>query len=170
MKQTTKENLKTLEDLKDRVHELHGRIRFLESAYGQSSNMPPGLRKNISEFSRSVILNNGFSCPFDVLLDDWKNWWRTGTTICHNPYSSGWRMPIVTRISWRSYRTEFEMLWLISLLVFITDHVHIVNNYFPIQLKESTDIHLETGNKNVSILFALNDCILVFLIACSFPA
>ena len=34
--------------------------------------MPPALKKNILEFSESVILSSGFSYPFDVLLDNWK--------------------------------------------------------------------------------------------------
>ena len=68
MKQATKKNQKTLEELKDRIDQLLSSI--LEPVNSQSRNMPPALEKNILEFSGSVILNNHFSCPSDVLLDD----------------------------------------------------------------------------------------------------
>ena len=71
MKKATRENQKTLEELRDRIDQLLNSI--LEPVNSQSRNMPPALKKNILEFSGSVILNNSFSCPFDVLLDDWKN-------------------------------------------------------------------------------------------------
>ena len=44
------------------------------------------------------------------------------------------------------------------------------NYYFPIQVDGFADIQLKMRSKEVRILFALNDCILVFLTACSFPA
>ena len=68
MKQTTKENLKTLEELKDRVDQLHRRIQVLEPVYSQSENMilPSALEDSIVKFSQSVTLYNDFNCLADM--------------------------------------------------------------------------------------------------------
>ena len=66
VKQETKENQKTLEELRDRVGQLHRSI--LEPVYSQSKNtiLPPALEANIEQFSKSVTLYNHFSYLSDM--------------------------------------------------------------------------------------------------------
>ena len=65
MKQATKENQKTLEELKDRVDQLHKSI--LDPIYkGRNTILLPALEDNILEFSGSVTLYNEFNCPSDM--------------------------------------------------------------------------------------------------------
>ena len=58
--------------------------------------------------------------------------------------------------------------WQNSQLVFIADKMHIFNTSFPTQMKNSLAVRMETTDKNVCVLFLINEFILDFLIACLF--
>ena len=65
LQQATRENKEVLEQLRDRVIQLHSSI--LDPIYkGRNMILPPALEDNIVKFSESVTLYSDFNCPSDM--------------------------------------------------------------------------------------------------------